>query len=153
MMRYLKGLLISVGLVLAGCAGSPTPAPQTASPKIQNEYVYGGLLPCKQCSGIETTVTLKGVETEDPKAHTFTMKAAYQQHPRQQPPDNYAGTWEILHGTPADPEASVLSLMDERPGEQPVTYYFQQIDAHTIELIDPQLKRFENGDSLRLTRW
>lgn len=152
-MKYLKSVLIGIGLVLTGCAGSPTPAPKAAVPKVSNEYVYGGLLPCKQCSGIETTVTLKGVDSEEAKAHTFVMNAVYQQHPRQQPPDRYTGTWEVLHGTPADPEASVLSLMGERLGEQPVTYYFQQIDAHTIELLDPQLKRFENGDSLRLTRW
>lgn len=153
MVNYMRYLIVGMVALLAGCAGGAGPAQQSATPKAPDEYVYAGALPCKQCASIDTTVTLKGVGQEDAKAHTFTMQAVYRQHPRQQPPDTYTGTWEILHGMPADPDATVLSLMDDTTGNQAVTYYFQQIDPHTIELIDPHLKRFENGDSLRLTRW
>ena len=54
-----------------------------------------------------------------------------------------------MTGTPADDKATVYELTPNGEGQ---VYYFQRIDPQTLELIDPQLRRFENGQALQLKK-
>ncbi|MEC8902229.1 MAG: copper resistance protein NlpE N-terminal domain-containing protein, partial [Pseudomonadota bacterium] len=110
---------------------------------------YQGTLPCRNCDGIDLDVTLVGEEMSAPEERTFTLDATYRNHPQTPPDENYAGNWEVLTGTPSDPDATVYELTPNGDGQ---IYYFQRIDERTLELIDPERRRFENGEMLQLQR-
>ena len=55
----------------------------------------------------------------------------------------------MLTGTPSDPDATVYELTPDGDGQ---IYYFMRIDESTLELIDPERRRFENGEMLQLKR-
>ncbi|WP_106475788.1 copper resistance protein NlpE N-terminal domain-containing protein [Phytohalomonas tamaricis] len=139
--------------LLAGCAssGSQSGTDTSASQSVQsNEVTYKGSLPCRNCSAIDLTVDLKGSEdASSSEARSFTLDAAYRDHPQNPPAEHYQGNWDVLSGTQSDPQATVYELTPNGEGQ---VYYFQKIDPSTLELIDPQLRRFENGQNLQLKR-
>jgi hypothetical protein len=55
----------------------------------------------------------------------------------------------VLTGTADNPEATVYELVPNGEGQ---TYYFMRVNPQTLELIDPQRRRFQNNDMLQLTR-
>ncbi|AQU84880.1 MAG: copper resistance protein NlpE N-terminal domain-containing protein [Halomonas sp.] len=134
--------------LLAGCAAGPTEQREEAGVS-GSQVNYKGTLPCRNCDGIDLDVNLVGEETSAPEARTFTLDATYRNHPQTPPDENYAGNWEVLTGTPSDPDATVYELTPDGDGQ---IYYFMRIDARTLELIDPERRRFENGEMLQLRR-
>ncbi|WP_249978221.1 copper resistance protein NlpE N-terminal domain-containing protein [Vreelandella olivaria] len=135
--------------LLAGCAtGGPTD--QREETGVSGAQAnYQGTLPCRNCDGIDLDVTLVGEETSVPEERTFTLAATYRNHPQTPPDENYAGNWEVLTGTPSDPDATVYELTPDGDGQ---IYYFMRINERTLELIDPERRRFENGEMLQLQR-
>ncbi|GGX99077.1 hypothetical protein GCM10007160_28350 [Litchfieldella qijiaojingensis] len=135
--------------MLAGCAAAPTDAPSTADDVVAGEAHYQGTLPCRNCAGIDIDVRLKGDEQATPEERTFTLDASYLEHPQNPPDENYAGQWEVLSGTAADPDATVYELTPQGDGQ---IYYFLRVDERTLELIDPERRRFQNNEMLQLQR-
>lgn len=139
--------------VLAGCAsgGSQTQSgtADSSADMSSNAVTYEGTLPCRSCDGIDLTVNLNGTESSPASQRTFTLEADYMNHPQNPDPEQYEGQWETMTGTAVDPQATVYELTPNGEGQ---IYYFQKIDDRTLELIDPQRRRFENGQMLRLTR-
>ncbi|WP_110648712.1 copper resistance protein NlpE N-terminal domain-containing protein [Salinicola peritrichatus] len=138
--------------VLAGCAsgGSQTQSGTTdTAAGAESTTTYEGTLPCRSCDGIDLTVNLNGTESSPAAERTFTLEADYRNHPQNPDPEQYEGQWEAMTGTAVDPQATVYELTPDSEGQ---IYYFQKIDDRTLELIDPQRRRFENGEMLRLTR-
>ncbi|WNK20675.1 copper resistance protein NlpE N-terminal domain-containing protein [Halomonas piscis] len=146
----LRSVLIGSAMLslLAGCAGGPT---ETASKEsVEPTAVsYQGTLPCRNCDGIGLDVEMMGEEADAVQDRTFTLTASYMNHPQTPPDEDYAGNWEVLTGTPSDPDAKVYELTPDGEGQ---TYYFLRLDERTLELIDPERRRFENGEMLRLKR-
>ncbi|MBZ9559014.1 MULTISPECIES: copper resistance protein NlpE N-terminal domain-containing protein [unclassified Modicisalibacter] len=136
--------------VLAGCA---TGTQQAASPQTpaaaEQAAVYEGTLPCRNCAGIDITVALRGDEQASDAERTFKLDAAYREHPQNPPDEHYEGQWDVLSGTATDPDATVYELTPDGEGQ---VYYFLKLDPDTLELVDPQKRRFQNGEALRLTR-
>lgn len=152
-----KTLLAGSALMalLAGCAagsgggqgGGETGADTRAS---EQTRTYTGTLPCRNCDGIALTVELQGSEeAASAQARTFELDADYQNHPQNPPTETYTGNWDVISGMQNDPSATVYELTPSSDGQ---VYYFERVDTSTLELVDPQLRRFENGDRLRLTR-
>ncbi len=139
----------ALALTLAGCAAGPMES-QNGAGVTEGETAYQGSLPCRNCAGIDLDVRLQG-ETPSAQAteRTFTLQASYREHPQNPPDENYAGNWEILSGTASDPEATVYELTPNGEGQ---IYYFLKLDEQTLELIDPQRRRFQNSEMLRLRR-
>ncbi|GHB33256.1 copper resistance protein NlpE N-terminal domain-containing protein [Salinicola rhizosphaerae] len=138
--------------VLAGCASGGTQTESGAADTgsaAATTTTYEGTLPCRSCDGIDLTVNLNGTESSPAAERTFTLEADYQNHPQNPDPEQYQGQWETMTGTAVDPQATVYELTPNGEGQ---IYYFQKIDDSTLELIDPQRRRFENGEMLRLTR-
>ncbi|MHB0776053.1 copper resistance protein NlpE N-terminal domain-containing protein [Halomonas sp. WWR20] len=136
--------------VLAGCAAqSPQGGAGVTTPDAENVALYEGTLPCRSCAGIDLTVRLHGDEAAPDDERTFTLNADYREHPQNPPAEEYQGQWDVLTGTAIDPQATVYELTPSGEGQ---VYYFQKIDADTLELIDPQRRRFQNGETLRLQR-
>ncbi|SDM40039.1 NlpE N-terminal domain-containing protein [Franzmannia pantelleriensis] len=134
--------------VMAGCAAGPTegPAPDMAA---DGEAVYQGTLPCRNCAGIDIDVRMMGDEQSAIEDRTFALEASYREHPQDPPSENYTGNWEVLSGSADDPNATVYELTPENEGQ---IYYFLRVDDATLELIDPERRRFENNDMLQLQR-
>ena len=110
---------------------------------------YEGTLPCRNCAGIDIEVALQGDEQASDAERTFSLDASYREHPQNPPTETYQGQWDVISGTASNPEATVYELTPEGEGQ---VYYFLKLDQSTLELIDPQLRRFENGEMLRLQR-
>lgn len=144
-----KSLLAGSAMLalLAGCASGPMEQPQEEEATAQTSYQ--GSLPCRNCDGIDLDVTMMGEETSAAEERTFTLNASYRNHPQNPPDENYEGNWEVLSGTPSNPDATVYELTPNGDGQ---IYYFLRIDESTLELIDPERRRFENGETLQLTR-
>ncbi|AMC99639.1 MULTISPECIES: copper resistance protein NlpE N-terminal domain-containing protein [Halomonas] len=134
--------------LLAGCAAGPMD--DRADPAMDDaEVAYQGTLPCRNCAGIDLDVRLMGDEQASLEERTFTLRASYREHPQEPPDENYAGNWEVLSGTAVDPDATVYELTPDGEGQ---IYYFLRIDETTLELIDPQRRRFQNNEALQLQR-
>jgi hypothetical protein len=133
---------------LAGCAAGP--ADDRADMAMDDaEVVYQGTLPCRNCAGIDLNVGLRGDEQAPLEERTFDLRASYQEHPQDPPDEEYAGNWEVLSGTAVDPDATVYELTPDGEGQ---VYYFLRVDEQTLELIDPQRRRFQNNEALQLQR-
>ncbi|MGR2739875.1 copper resistance protein NlpE N-terminal domain-containing protein [Billgrantia sp. Q4P2] len=133
---------------LAGCAAGP--ADDRADMAMDDaEVVYQGTLPCRNCAGIDLSVNLRGDEQAALEERTFDLRASYRDHPQDPPDEEYAGNWEVLSGTAVDPDATVYELTPDGEGQ---IYYFLRVDDRTLELIDPQRRRFQNNEALQLQR-
>ncbi|MFG6668439.1 copper resistance protein NlpE N-terminal domain-containing protein [Halomonas sp. HNIBRBA4712] len=148
----LRSLLAGSAMLalLAGCASGQTDQQGADSPAMSaSQATYQGTLPCRNCDGIDLNVSLEGEETSAPQERTFDLTASYRNHPQTPPDENYSGNWEVLNGTPSDSNATVYELTPNGDGQ---IYYFLKISDSTLELIDPERRRFENGEMLRLQR-
>ena len=135
--------------LLAGCAAGPTDDRAMAPEMDDTEVAYQGTLPCRNCAGIDINVRMTGEEQGAQEQRTFDLQATYREHPQNPPDENYAGNWEVISGTANDPDAIVYELTPDGEGQ---IYYFLRIDERTLELIDPQLRRFQNNEALQLQR-
>ncbi|MDR5876621.1 copper resistance protein NlpE N-terminal domain-containing protein [Halomonas sp. CUBES01] len=146
----LRSLLAGSAMLalLAGCAAGPTEQREEEQ-ATSSEVTYQGTLPCRNCDGIDLDVVLQGEEQSTAEERTFNLNAAYRNHPQNPPDETYEGNWEVLSGTPSDPDATVYELTPDGDGQ---IYYFLRVDDRTLELIDPERRRFENGETLQLNR-
>ncbi|MCW4153794.1 copper resistance protein NlpE [Halomonas sp. 18H] len=135
--------------MLAGCASGPTEQGASDAGMTSTEQTYQGTLPCRNCQGIELNVTMMGDEQSAAAQRTFDLEAAYRGHPENPPKETYSGNWSVLDGPPDNPEATVYELTPNGEGQ---VYYFLRVNPQTLELIDPQLRRFQNNEALRLQR-
>lgn len=147
----------AAALLLAGCAGhqqsgdTDQQAIQKSTPSVKKE-TFKGTLPCRSCAGIDTTLTLQDDNSDGSSAdHSFTLDAHYKNHPRNPPDEHYEGSWGALSGTPEDASAKVIQLTPSK-GSDKREYYFLRVNDSTLELIKPDLHRFDNGNVLRLQR-
>ncbi|WP_025731871.1 copper resistance protein NlpE N-terminal domain-containing protein [Carnimonas nigrificans] len=148
----------AVALLLAGCVGhqendgSDQQAIQKNETSAPETETFKGTFPCRSCTGIDTTLTLEGDNSTASVAdHVFTMEASYKNHPQNPPDEHYEGSWGALSGTPENKSAKVIQLTPSQGNDQR-EYYFLRVDENTLELIKPDLHRFENGNALRLKR-
>lgn len=111
---------------------TPTPTPTKAATK-QTTAVYKGTLPCADCSGIDTTLTLYSDET-------YQMSSVYQGR-NDNKPVVQRGKWTTLRGDATDPNATVYQLYQKNAkatqnylvsGDQ-----LKQLDANLNEVNAP----------------
>lgn len=117
----LRSLLAGSAMLalMAGCASGPMEQGEEESASA--EANYQGSLPCRNCDGIDLDVVLEGEEESTAEERTFSLNAAYRNHPQSPPDENYEGNWEVLSGTPSDPDATVYELTPDGDGQ---IYYF-----------------------------
>lgn len=135
--------------LLAGCATGPTGSGAGTPEMAEPEATYQGTLPCRNCDGIDLNVTLEGDAQSAPEARTFDLEASYRGHPQNPPDETYAGNWVLLDGPEEMPNATIYELTPDGDGQ---IYYFLRVDPQTLELIDPNLRRFQNSEMLQLKR-
>ena len=109
---------------------------------------YAGLLPCADCSGIETTLTFINAN-QDPDSYdgTFTMTETYQG--KDVKPFVTKGNWTIIIGTPTNEDATVYKLTSTNPD---TTEYYLQVDNTHIKQLDNNLEEIDSPFNMTLTK-
>lgn len=127
-----------------GTAPTEQVAPQAAQAESSQHFV--GTLPCADCEGIRTDVTLKF--TKDGQPQGFTMTEAYlgAKDSGENHAFNSEGDFAVLTGTTKDPKAVVYHLM---PKDDEPTYY-QRVDDSTLRLLDNSMNPIESEHSYDL---
>ncbi|HZE87130.1 MAG TPA: copper resistance protein NlpE N-terminal domain-containing protein [Methylomirabilota bacterium] len=92
--------------------------------------IYTGTLPCADCPGIDTTLTLTKLTPLATKGE-YTLKQIYKD--RNVKPYTTQGDWIITKGIPANKTAWVLELGVDNPSD--VAYYLI-VDAQTLQMLD-----------------
>ena len=96
--------------------------------------VFKGVLPCADCPGLETELSLTQYGPNIAEG-TYSLKETYQSRNTQ--PLQSQGTWTTLRGTPKDDNATVYQLNPDHPEK---SRYFLKLDDSTLEMLDEQLE-------------
>lgn len=140
--KVLIGLLIIIAVLLGWICYSFNPiSPANFRPLTTT---YSGKLPCADCSGLLTTLTLIKQKNIGESGY-YVMHELYEG--KTTTPYITEGTWLITKGTPDNPEASVLQLTQSNaPG---VTYY--RIDGETLTMLNQQKEKIDSPFNETLT--
>lgn len=90
---------------------------------------FEGTLPCADCSGLETKLTLLETKPGSGKG-TYRMSENYLG--KSKTPIRSTGRWETRTGTPKDPSATVYVLDPDKP--QKTQYYLLRPDGSLLTL-------------------
>ena len=103
-------MLAAAGLALGGCSQQPevSSAPQVMSVAES----WQGVLPCADCEGIDTELTLVSSGMTG-FASTYTLKQRYLVNGREQDVQTRSGDWVVKRGNQVDPQAVIYRLDPE----------------------------------------
>jgi copper homeostasis protein (lipoprotein) len=145
-MKYLPLLLACIAF--AACqhagttAGSGDSSAVNSSSDTATWVTYSGTLPCADCEGIVTELALH----RQPENH-FTLKETYQGKNQTFPSE---GSYIILHGTAADPGATVIQLNPDK--DRNLQRYFQQVNENELKMLDGDQKVIESNHNYTLKK-
>jgi uncharacterized lipoprotein NlpE involved in copper resistance len=149
-------LVASVWLPLAGCSASSHVAapksPPTSSVQSNGKAspgVFVGTLPCADCAGIRTELTLNAAEGPDQDRGTYALRQTYLGTPNGERTFDTRGRWTVLHGSATDPNATVYQLSGESPAE---VRYFLRLDADSVRVLDRDRREFTSQANTTLAR-
>lgn len=113
---------------------------QVSSPSdIAQPITYKGTLPCADCPGLDTTITLN-------PDHTYEMTEIYQDR-NEDNPFVSKGDWTLETGTPQDPNAQVYALTDQNGT---TSYYL--LDGNEITSLDSDKNPIDSPFNMSLTQ-
>jgi copper homeostasis protein (lipoprotein) len=106
---------------------------------VRNELLarYRGLLPCADCPGIDTVLSLFTKSPKDLAPTRYLLKRTYQDRGNT---IAEAGTWTVLRGTPDNPDATVYQLKSSAGGQ--VTNFLRVSDDEILQL-DSERRRID----------
>jgi len=134
---------VGVGLlVLAAVACTPPPRPPTpvAEATPGGRWLVGvfeGTLPCADCEGVRTRLTLWASGPHDFTDARYALAETYL-GTREARRFRSEGTWTLLRGDADDPDATVYQL-DPEKGDDARSFYV--VDERHLEQLDRTLHR------------
>ena len=153
-----KALLIAAGVVIAvvlylafvNTSLVPQPTEQPASPTPTKEIdlsttvpgTYTGMLPCADCTGIDTTITFN-------QDRSYSMENTYMGTPSGNQTYTQTGRYEITTGTPFDAGATVIIVDPDRPTTR--TNYWVE-DTTQIQQLDMDKNKIPEPPNMTLTK-
>lgn len=108
---------ISIAAAAAVVAKADAPKPVPANPDSFLISKYAGVLPCADCSQINTTLSLYGKSASEPIPTRYRLQTVYVGARGGDKTMQQTGEWTILRGTHAAPDATVYQLNPEKPAE------------------------------------
>jgi copper homeostasis protein (lipoprotein) len=142
-------------IALTACSGNIKNKNGSSNNQVQlsdnnSVTVYEGMLPCADCNGIKTTLTL--FQNKSKNQYTYSLHEVYLNQNNDKTFDSY-GKWIALKGTQEDPKAIVyqLSIQNEDPEDADVINYLV-VNKNEIKLIDDELNAYESKANYTLTR-
>lgn len=152
----MRSLLIVLFLaILAACArtkpaatvsGGPVISTDTGAPPV-NRVVYQGLLPCKNCKGIQTELTLN--INPNSARQLYQLKQTFLGTSRGDRTFTRQGTYITLRGTATDNEAMIVQLDPNKPRD---LRNYLRINDDTLRLLDRQKRLLTTADPAWLVR-
>ena len=121
-------------LLSAQTTTTPKQDSATKSP-MQLVAQYRGVLPCADCPGIDTTLSLLA---NSPSHTRYVLKSSYLERNNT---FTETGTWTIVHGTPDNPDATVYQLKPKNGG-QPTN--FLRVSDNEILQLDSERRRIDS---------
>src|SRR5581483_12519292 len=91
------------------------------------------MLPCADCAGLRTQLTLSAPDSPAPTEGTFTEKYTYVSSPKGDLTREDKGTWKLVLGTPADKNAVVYELSVKGAKQRD---YWLQVSADELQELD-----------------
>ena len=144
-----------ITLMLTACSGSLNNKNTISNNQFQmlnnkSVTVFEGILPCADCNGIKTTLTL--YQNKSTNLNTYKLHEIYLGQNSSKTFDTY-GKWMALKGTQEDPTAVVyqLSVQNEDP-EDPDVINYLLVNNNTLKMIDDEMNAFESKDNYTLIR-
>jgi hypothetical protein len=123
--------LVAVALLLSGChSASPIPAADRALPVLVG--VFTGTVPCADCSGIRTDITLVASNPARSSEGTFSLVEHYLGTRTGDRAFRRHGRWSIVKGTKSSPDAIVYQLTADDGGR---TVRLRRVNADTVRLL------------------
>jgi hypothetical protein len=101
----------------------------TAKSPMQLIAQYRGVLPCADCPGIDTTLSLLANSPNDLDHTRYVLNSNYQERNNT---STETGTWTIVHGTPDNPDATVYQLKPKNGGRP--TNFLRVSDNEILQL-------------------
>jgi uncharacterized lipoprotein NlpE involved in copper resistance len=142
-------------LTLAACSGNTKDKNASSNKQVllsnnNTVIIYEGTLPCADCEGINTTLTL--FQNTLKKQYTFILQEKYLGQGNDKTFET-TGKWSALKGTQQDPNAIVyqLSVQNDDPEDSDVINYLV-VDKNTVKLIDDEMNEFESKLNYTLSR-
>ncbi|RFS23501.1 copper resistance protein NlpE [Chitinophaga silvatica] len=150
-MRHITFLIICIALF--SCQNSKSKTGKTDSAIISNPndtsvittVTYSGTLPCADCEGIITDLTL--TTNTDNKDYHFSMKETYLGKNQSFPSE---GNFAVLQGTPADPAATIIQLNPDK--DKNLQRYFKKVSENELKLLDSEMKTIESNHNYSLKK-
>jgi len=124
------------------------PPPSEVSTMISQSLstTYFGVLPCADCSGLETTITLSKSSAEATKG---TYKQILNYQGKSVEPLESSGNWKLEKGIKDYPNADVIALDPDKPE---VTEYYLQSDPDTLTTLDKTKNKIDAPFNLSLKK-
>ncbi|MBX6361228.1 MAG: copper resistance protein NlpE N-terminal domain-containing protein [Acidobacterium ailaaui] len=116
--------------------------------KARTMWVLGtwqGTLPCADCSGIVTTLTLYEKAPKDFQGAIYRMHRHY----LDRGSDTDYGHWRLLQGTSQTLDAVIYEL---DPDLSTRTQYFLRVDENTLQQLDREMKPIASSMNFKLER-
>lgn len=110
---------------------------------------YRGMLPCADCSGIDTELALYAKSPNEALNTRYVLKRTYMKGRGTGKSFAESGTWTLMRGTPDDSNATVYQLKDNKTGD---LTSFLKVGANQLEQLDKDQHRIDSKLNLRLTR-
>jgi len=138
-----------VALAIAACRKS---APEVVVPVGEGRFLLGvfeGTLPCRNCDGVRTHLTLWSSGPDDFTRPTYSLVETYIGTQMGLQRFRAEGPWTLVRGGATDPEVTIYQLEPDKPTMQ---RSFRVLDSQRIALLGRDLRTLEPVDDYTLTR-
>lgn len=147
-----EAVLLALAISLIPAVPANTSAQQQPAPT-QGPMIligrYRGVLPCADCSGIDTELALYAKSPNEFVNTRYVMKLTYQKGRGPAKTLAESGSWVLLRGTPDDPNATVYQLTESKNGQ---LTNFLKVGANQLELLDKDQHRLPSRPPHTISR-
>ncbi|MEO8602641.1 MAG: copper resistance protein NlpE, partial [bacterium] len=154
-MRLPWAIVVATALIAAGCTRSAAPHPPqpATTPEAHADDLplvgrFVGVLPCPDCSGIDTDLTLAG---DWSGVNLFQLRQKFIDGSNANLTATSSGTWTTVRGMPGDRTAIVYQLTPSALGID-TARAFVVVDERHIRLLGADLQPLPSTTAATLTR-
>lgn len=140
--------LVMVVLGLGTIVGAQEPGPHAPPPGQQVLGFYTGTLPCADCSGIDTELTLFTHGPTSSGTASYWLKETYLGKPAKDATFESGGSWTAQPGT-LDPKSTVYHLTEARSHE---SRYYLKVSDDVLKMLDRSARPIDSKRDYTLRR-
>tara|TARA_B100000446_G_scaffold187764_2_gene218308 strand:- start:673 stop:1095 length:423 start_codon:yes stop_codon:yes gene_type:complete len=134
---------LGAALLLGACQSQPK---EPVNPTAQ-QTIYSGMLPCADCSGIRTTLTLYRDQYDNPTR--FQLREEYMNGSKVATSATERGDWAMSTRMDGNTELEIYTI---NPGDPDADRQFLRDAVNAVELLDSNGEPIESNMNYRLLR-